>query len=210
MSDPRTAAAARIATLLDRAARSPLSAPECAELVEALRLAPGMLRRAAHALSAQADAAAVDALLTLPPGVPGVVEGLYRAMRGGVARRRRDGTDCPLFLALDFRRSRARAFDAALDRARAVFGDALEALDVDGRAHYRLLLARGPGTLAGRAAAAAHDVQWLHTRLGKLRGARLWLNGWCFPQDGPISPAIQVHLVRGWLSWAATQTETRR
>jgi hypothetical protein len=70
-------------------------------------------------------------------------------------------------------------------------------------------LREGPGTFAGQVAARSQDVQWLHGRLGRLRGTRLWLNGWCFPVDGAWRAPIQVHLVRAWLSWAAGQTQTR-
>lgn len=209
MSDPRQHAATIVLGLLDRARRTPLSAAECHRLVEDIRLTPGLLRRAAHTLSAQCDAAALEALFTLPAGVPGVVEGAFKAMRAGVLRTRQGGGHCPAMLALDFRRSRAKGFDDALSRARAVFEDGLEALDVGGRVHYRILVHEGRGTLAGRAAAASGDLQWLHARLARLRGTRLWLNGWCFPEDGPLRAPVQVHLVRGWLAWAATQTETR-
>lgn len=210
MIDPRQHAAEIALSLLDRAGRAALSAADCMRLVEQIRLAPGLLRRAAHALSAQCDAPALEALLTLPPGVPGVVEGAYKAMHGGVVRIRRDTTPYPAMLALDFRRSRSQSFQAVLGRAHAVFGEGLEALDVDGKRHYRVVLSEGRGTLAGRAAAAAADVQWLHARLSRLKGTRLWLNGWCFPADGPLRAPVQVHLVRGWLSWAATRTETKR
>jgi hypothetical protein len=111
---------------------------------------------------------------------------------------------------MDFHHSRARWFHDAVRRAFAVFGDGLEHLRVDGKAAYRIRLHAERGTLAGRAAAAAHDVQWLHERLGRLKSTRLWLNGWRFAGDGPLRPPAQVHLVRGWLSWAASQTETRR
>lgn len=209
MNDPRQHAVEIAQGLLERAGRVPLDAAECLRLVEQIRLAPGLVRRAAHALSAQCDAASLEALLTLPPGVPGVVEGAYKAMHGGVVRIRHDATPSPAMLALDFRRSRAQGFAAVLTRAHAVFGDGLEALDVDGRRHYRVGLHEGRGTLAGRSAAAAADVQWLHAHLARLRGTRLWLNGWCFPSDGPLRAPVQVHLVRGWLSWAAARTETR-
>jgi hypothetical protein len=210
LTDPRQQAATRITAQLDRARRAPLPAEACWQIVEDLPLAPGLLRRAALALSNQADGPAIDALLTLPAGIPGVVEGVYKAMRQGVRRRRVDGDECPAVLALDFRRSRAQTFADALRRAWAVFGDGLEFLEVDGKPAYRLRLAAGRGTLAGRAAAAAQDVQWLHGRLAPLRGTRLWLNGWCFPSDGTLRCPAQVHLVRGWLAWAAGQTETRR
>lgn len=210
MSDPRAEAAARIGNLLTKGGRGPLPAEACWQLVEDLPLAPGLMRRAVAVLSAQSDGPAIDALLTLPAGIPGVVEGIYKAMRHGVRRRRRDATTCPAMLALDFRHSRAKAFPDALQRAWAVFGDAMEFLQLEGKRAYRVRIHAQRGTLAGRAAAAAHDVQWLHGRLAPLKGTRVWLNGWCFRPDGNLRPPAQVHLVRGWLSWAASQTETVR
>lgn len=210
MSDPRSEAAQALELLLGRAQRAPLPADDCQRLLDLVALVPGRLRQVAAALSAQRDAAAVDALLQLPPHVPGVVEGIFAALAAGVARRRRDGQPCPPLLALDFRRSRAKAFDELLARTEHAFGPELERLDVDGQPSYRVTLREGRGTLAGRVAAVAQDVQWLHARLGRLKGTRLWLNGWCFPVDGPWRAPIQVHLLRAWLSWAASRTETRR
>lgn len=210
MSDPRTQAAQGLDRLLTRARRGPLSAADCQQMVEQVGLVPGRLKLVAHALSAQRDPAAVDALLQLPPHVPGVVEGLHAAILAGVTRRWPSGQASAALFALDFRRSRARSFAALLDRARLVFDDDFERLDVGGQLHYRLSLQKGPGTLAGRVSAKAQDIQWLHGRLGRLKGTRLWLNGWCFEVDGPWRAPVQVHLVRAWLSWAATQTETVR
>lgn len=209
MIDRRTEAAQALEQLLARARRSALPAEDCQRLVEHVALVPGRLRQVAHALSAQRDPASVDALLQLPPHVPGVVEGVHAAILLGVTRRRRDGQPCPAQLALDFRRSRARAFEEALARAHQVFGPDLERLDVDGQPCFRVTVTEGRGTLAGRVAVIAQDVQWLHARLGRLRGTRLWLGGWCFPVDGPWRAPIQVHLVRAWLQWAASRTETR-
>lgn len=210
MNDPRTEAAAALGQLLSRMRRAPLSAPECQQLIERVGLVPGRLKTVAHALSAQRDPAAVDALLQLPPQVPGVVEGLHAAILAGIRRRWKSGDACPSMLALDFRRSRARAFAELLQRAEQVFADDFEVLDVGGRLHYRVSVTDGPGTFAGRVAAKSQDIQWLHARLGKLRGTRLWLNGWCFEADGDWRAPVQVHLVRAWLSWAAGRTETRR
>lgn len=208
--DPREQAVADATTLIDRARRGPLSPQQCQRLVEhVLAAAPGLLKPAAHALSAQRDAAAVDALICLPPSVPGVIEGVYGAVVHGVRRVRRDGKACPAMLAMDFRRSRAKAFEEILARAQRVFGANLEPLIVGTRPQFRFSLQEGRGTLAGRVAAATVDVQWLHARLAKLKGARLWLNGWRFDAEGPIRASAQVHLVRGWLTWAASQTETR-
>ncbi len=209
MIHPSVAAQA-IELLLDRARRAPLPAEDCQRLIEHVAHVPGRLRQVAHALSAQRDAAAVDALLQLAPHVPGVVEGVHAAISAGTARRRRDGDPCPPLLALDFRRSRAKAFGEVLARAQQAFGPELERLDVDGQPSYRVSVREGRGTLAGRIAAVAQDVQWLHARTGRLKGTRLWLNGWCFPVDGPWRAPIQVHLLRAWLSWAAGRTETRR
>lgn len=209
MSDPRSEAAEALELLLGRARRSPLGAADCQRLLEHVAHVPGRLRQVAHALSAQRDAAAVDALLQLPPHVPGVVEGVHAAITAGVTRRRRDGEPCPPILALDFRRSRAKAFLEVLARAQQVFGPDFEHLDVDGQPCFRACVREGRGTLAGRVAAIAQDVQWLHGRLGRLKGTRLWLDGWCFPVDGPWRAPIQVHLVRAWLGWAAGRTETR-
>lgn len=210
MSDPRSEAAEALELLLARARRAALTAEDCQRLLEHVTLVPGRLRQVTHALSAQRDAAAVDALLQLPPHVPGVVEGVYAALAAGVARRRRDGEPCPPLLALDFRRSRAKGFGEVLAHAQAAFGPDLEHLDVDDQLTHRVCVREGRGTLAGRVAALAQDVQWLHARTGRLKGTRLWLNGWCFPVDGPWRAPIQVHLLRAWLSWAAGRTETRR
>jgi hypothetical protein len=210
LNDPRSEAAQALELLLGRGRRAPLPAEDCQRLLEHVALVPGRLRHVAHALSAQRDAAAVDALLQLPPHVPGVVEGVHAAIAAGVARRRRDGDPCPPLLALDFRRSRAKGFGEVLARAQQAFGPDLERLDVDGQPCFRVSVREGRGTLAGRVAALAQDVQWLHGRLGRLKGTRLWLNGWCFPVDGPWRAPIQVHLLRAWLSWAAGRTDTRR
>lgn len=208
MTDPRSEAMQTLDGLLSKAGRESLDAHACARMVELTGLVPGWIKRVAHALSAQRSAAAVDALRRMQPGVPGVVEGLFQAFAHGVVRRRCDGGNAPVMLALDFRRSRAKGFEVLLERAQAVFGDALEVLSVDGKLHYRISLFGGRGTLAGRAAAISHDLNWLHAKLARLKGTRLWLNGWCFESGGTFKAPVQAHLVGGWLSWAATQTQT--
>jgi hypothetical protein len=91
-----------------------------------------------------------------------------------------------------------------------VFPQELEHLSVSGHDHWRVGIAEGRGTLAGRTSALAADLQWLHRRLSRLRGTRLWLNGWCLQEEGasPVSAAVQAHLLQAWLAWAATQTHT--
>lgn len=208
MTDPRYEALRILTDLLQKAERTTLDAVACNTLVEQVRLVPGFVRRVAHALSEQGNSAAVDALRLLPPGVPGVVEGLHRSIGRGVTRSRRDGGACPPMIALDFKRGRTQGFEELLRRAYAVFGDAFEVLEIAGQLHYRIGLRAGRGTLAGRASAVAPDLQWLHGKLGKRKHTRLWINGWPFASEGPFTAPIQIHLVRAWLSWAAGQTET--
>jgi len=206
--DPRQEAVTQLDGLLASAASSSLSAETCMRMVELVGLAPGRMRRVAETLAAQRSYPAMEALTQLPTHIPGVVEGMYQALAHGVVRCRLDGSPCNHMIALDFRHSRARDFPSLLTRARATSGPALERLLVEGRTHYRFSLRAGRGTLAGRVAAAAHDLQWLHRRLSRLRGTRLWLNGWCFTSEGPVRPAVQTHLVAAWLGWAARQTHT--
>jgi len=208
MTDPRAEAMQSLEGLLSKAGRERLDAHACARMVELTGLVPGWIKRVAHALSAQRSAPAVDALRRMQPGVPGVVEGLYQAFAHGVVRTRCDGTPAPVMLALDFRRSRSKGFDDLLERGQAVFGDGFEVLSVAGKIHYRIALFGGRGTLAGRASAIAHDLTWLHGKLARLKGTRLWLNGWSFESDAAFKAPVQAHLVGGWLSWAATQTQT--
>lgn len=209
MTDPRQEAQQVVRDLLLQAERKSLGAGACSTLAEQVQLVPGYLKRVAHALSAQRTPCAVDALLVLPPNVPGVVEGLYQAFAHGVSRIRLDGRVCTPMLALDFRQSRSRTFEDVLSRAQALFADSFESLKIGGHIHHRIGLEASRGTLAGRASALAHDLQWLHGRLAKLKGTRLWINGWAFPSEGPIRGSVQIHLLRAWLTWAATQTQTR-
>lgn len=208
MNDPQADALRDLDALLARAQRESLTPAACAQMIELTGRVPGWVKRVAHALSAQRSAAGVDALRRLQPGVPGVVEGLHQAFAHGVVRTRRDGSDCPPLLALDFKRSRSRTFDELLQRGRSVFSDAFEVFSVGGKLRYRLAIFGGRGTLAGRAAAVSQDLTWLHGKLARFKGTRLWLNGWSFEADGAFKAPVQSHLVRAWLGWAATQTRT--
>ena len=207
-------------------------------------LIPGRQRAIAAALGRQRHAAAVDALLRLPSTVPGVVEGLFRAVRGGVRREHaRDpesaseapastGWTSPALIALEFRRSRARQFPALLRRAQLAFGAALERLEFGAgglsEAMFRVSLAAPPARVDGDDALArwrpttpgasaeewatlAAEFTWLHGQLARLRGSRLWINGWCFPHtraQGEVTPAVQVHLLRAWFEWARSARGT--
>jgi hypothetical protein len=198
------AALAQLDGLLSRATTAPLDAAACQRMVELSPLVPGRLRRVVDALGHQRDAAAVDALLELPAGTRGVVEAVFNAIRHGVARQRPDGLPCPRMLALEFRSSNARRFPLLLERAIAAFGAELERLRVDGRIHYRLaLVERQPPTpsLRERAAPLELDIHSLHRDLIRLRGVRLWINGWSFDERGNLPPPTRAPLLRGWFEW---------
>ena len=208
--DPRQRALVELDMLISRGRGAPLTAADCMHLTELVPLVPGRARQVVDHLSAQGDAAAVEALLQLPSHLPGLVEAIHHAVGKGVARRRIDGKSPVRLLALDFRHSRAKNFPDLVGRAALTFGPQFERFDVRGRPHYRFMVREGAGTLAGRVSAAAQELLWLHGRLARLRGSRLWINGWCLPSDGPFGAAVQVHWVRAWLGWAALQTETRQ
>lgn len=129
--------------------------------------------------------------------------------------------DAPRVLALDFRSSRTRSFPELVRRAQAVADQArgcaeFTALAVHGAPgghhsappgphHYRLSFWTDRATTATVAATlrAVHlDLTWLHARLVRLRGTRLWLSGWSFSDDHPIGPAAQAHLLQAWLRCA--------
>ena len=193
----------------------------CARLAALAAQVPGRCRQVAAALGRAASSAAVDALLALPPASPGVLEALHRCFAGGVRRDMslRTGPEehvpaaseprlAPPLLALDFRGSRASRFPELVRRAQVLgeaSGAAFEALDVDGKRRYRLAFwpERVPPRALARTLRASHlDLMWLHARLARLQGTRLWLGGWCFDGQGPHSPAIQAHLLQAWLQFA--------
>lgn len=208
MIDPRQEAMSELGRLLDRGSKK-LNATQCERMVQLVQLVPGWVKRVAQLLSAQRSSAGAQSLQKLPAGVPGVVEGLHKALLQGLTRTRVDGSVAPPMLAIDFRHSRAKQFEELLSRAMGSFGDGLASFRVHGKLQYRCGLQATRGTLAGQAAATAHELSWLHARLTKLRGTRLWLNGWCFPADGTFGAGAQTHLLQAWFSWASTQTHTR-
>lgn len=194
----------------------------CGRLAALAAQVPGRSRQVAAALGRAATSAAVDALLTLAPTAPGVLEALLRCFAGGVRRdmtlgpglpghdprdsaQERPPQLAPALLALDFRGSRASRFPELVRRAQALGqapGATFEALDLDGKRRYRLAFWPGrapPRALAAALRASHLDLVWLHARLGRLQGTRLWLSGWCFPNPGPHSPALQAHLLQAWL-----------
>jgi hypothetical protein len=208
---------------LDALLAAPLDDPACARLAELAPGVPGRLRAVTAALGAAASAAAVDALLALPPGAPGQLDALVRGFARGV--RRRLGLHpvgsaaglAPAVLALEFRSSRARSFPDLIRRAQAIAaGDPapptvaeFEALDLHApgaapRRFYRLSFwaDRAPRRAAALLRAVHLDLTWLHARLVRLRGTRLWLAGWHFADDHPLGPAAQAHLLQAWLRWA--------
>jgi hypothetical protein len=181
-----------------------LTAQECEQLTNALAEVPGRLRTAALGLAAQRDAASVDALLRLPGHAPGVVEGIYKAIECGITRRFDGEHRARPMLALDFRNSRARNFPELLVRASSIFGEDLEALRVAGRLHHRAVLSATPAKRA-RLRKIGSDLEFLHGRLERLRGTRLWVNGWCFHGDDTLPRGTQPHLLQAWLRWATRE-----
>lgn len=119
--------------------------------------------------------------------------------------------DAPRALALDFRSSRTRTFPELVRRAQAIAATArgcaeFEALAVHAtpasKHHYRLSFwtdRSSPAAVAAALRAVHLDLTWLHARLVRLRGTRLWLSGWSLADDHPIGPAAQAHLLQAWL-----------
>lgn len=205
--DPTRDATDALRELDDLLAR-PLDDDDVARAMALVAHAPGRLRAVVAALAALATPAAILALLGAPQ-VPGALEAVARALARGLTRALPGSVAAPVFFALDFRGSRARPFPDLLRRAQLVAADPsgalrLDVLRVDGRPAYRLSF--WPETLPPRPRAAlararVADLTLLHARLARLRGARLWLNGFCFADDGPVSVAAQGHLLAAWLTW---------
>jgi hypothetical protein len=214
----RVVAPAAALAELDALLARDLDNPGCARLAALSEQVPGRLRAITAALARTPCGAAVQALRSLPPGAPGQLDALIRCFDRGVAAPASVPTDSslppvptdsPVVLALDFRSSRARGFPDLVARAQALAarGPAAEfaALDVDHRLHYRLAYFADrcpPAALAAQLRAAHLDLAWLHTRLLRLRGSRLWLGGWRFDVDDPLGPAAQGHLLQAWLRFA--------
>ena len=204
--DPQ-ATLARVDGLLAR--RAPLDAAACLWLAEAVPMVPGRARAIARKLALQNDAASVPGLLAMPRGIAGVVEGIVRAIRTGVARRRIDGTFAPRGLVVTFPRSRARRFGPLLARAAIAFGSRLEVLEVDRRIVYRAGVQEGAGTLAGAVATVAQDLATIVPEALALEGSRLWVHG--FPiARGRADRAPARHYVEAFVRYAASCTEPRR
>jgi hypothetical protein len=225
--DPRRAALIELDGLLALARSSPLGRDACQRLIELAPTVPGRTRQIVEALGRQCDAAAVDALLELPSATPGVIEALFGALRRGVVRQAVDGHEFPHMLALEFRSSKSRRFVSLLERAAAAFGSELERIRIDTRLHYRFALIEaggealntaspgGPRALGGgealnaaslreRAAPVELDVEQLHRDLTRLRGVRLWLNGWCFDDRSNVAPRTRTPLLHAWFEWVHT------
>lgn len=202
--EPHATPLADLDALLERS--EPLDAEACSHVVAALDELPGRTRRVVERLARQRDAAAVDALLRLPSGTPGVVEGLFTAFRRGVVRPLADASPGRAMLALEFRSSGARRFDELLARAELAFGPALEHLCIGERAIYRVGLFEQPGArqrLRREASELALELEHLHRTLLRLRGTRLWINGWRLDDHASVRPPARAALLHAWLTWAS-------
>jgi hypothetical protein len=212
MVDPEqtVAALAELDALLDRARTQVLDAGACAALIRLSATLPGRRPRVVDALRRQRSSAALDALLALPSGTPGVIEAVFAGLHHGVARPRPDGSSCPRMLALEFRSSKSRRFPALVERATAAFGARLERLRVAEILHYRFAVFERPYpddervTLPAVVRPLVLDIESIHRDLLRLRGVRLWLNGWCFDDDSSLRPAVRAPLLRAWLDWASS------
>jgi hypothetical protein len=209
MSDrEQTAAAlAQLDALLIHARTHALDNNACATLVQLSATLPGRRMRVVEALRRQRDPAALDALLGLPSRTPGVVEAVFAGLRHGVARPHTDGSEFPRMLALEFRSSKARRFPTLVERATAAFGAKLERLRVADSLYYRFAVFETDAEdralgLAERVRPLTLDIEGIHRDLLRLRGVRLWLNGWCFDDRSSLQPPVRVPLLRGWLDWA--------
>jgi hypothetical protein len=199
-------ALAQLDALLLAARTAALDARACAQLVALSEQLPGRRGRVVEALRRQRDGSALDALLALPSQTPGVVEAVFAGLRHGVARPRDDGSSFPRMLALEFRSSKSGKFPALIARASAAFGAQLERLRVADALHYRYaVFERGEVRLTTRVRPLVLDIEALHRDLLRLRGVRLWLNGWCFDDRSPLRPPVRVPLLRGWLDWATRE-----
>lgn len=198
---PAPTVLAQLDELLARAHATALPQEACTSLIEYTAVLPGRRARVVAALRRQRDPAALDALLRLPSQTPGLVEAVFAGLRHGVARPRPDGTTAPRMLALEFRSSKAARFPALVERASAAFGRRLERLRVADTLHYRYAAFEQPD-LATHIRPLVLDIEGIHRDLLRLRGVRLWLNGWCFDDSSPLRPPVRVPLLRGWLDWA--------
>ena len=183
--------------LLEDARERALTGPECEHLLALLPAVPGRTRTVARALADQESPSAVDALLRLPPDLPGVTEGVHRAVSLGW-RRHYPAREAPRLLAIDFRASRARAFPSLLDRALARFGPRLERLELGRHRCYRFVVLPGEARVPELEA----EVSWLHERLARQAGTRLWLNGWVLRRGEPFSIRTLGLLVHAWFDGA--------
>ena len=133
-----------------------------------------------------------------------MVEGTYRGLKQGLVRTWPNGESgvefsAPRRLALEFPRSRARRFPELLARTQAMAnrGEAeLVALDVSGRRRYRLLI------VPTQATATAGEARWVHAACDRLKGVRVWFNGWPVDTDGPWSLRTRQLLLDAWLQAA--------
>lgn len=197
----------------DALAREPLDAEGCGRIAALAHGIPGRRREACELLSTLEPNAPLlnvkgAALLDLPPETPGRIEAVYRLLRLGARRPRIDGGIAPAMLALEFRRSRAADFTELLSQCAEHFAEQLERLELKGRLTYRVRVdplgaARGGPELQAR-------WRWVHAKAYKRAGTRMWINGWSFDREGPLSLQAQPHLAAAWFDWASGMAQLER
>ena len=99
-------------------------------------------------------------------------------------------------------------FRPVLDQLTRLFGSELERLQVDGRLVYRFTL--DPLAAARDLDRFQTELRWIQPRLSRWAGTRLWINGWCFTAQGPLSRNAHPALVHAWLTWAGGESGRRR
>jgi hypothetical protein len=195
--------------------RPTLRPAHCRTLVTLVELVPGRRADVARCLAQEMTrkqgpevSAILACILELPSELPGVSESVTHAVRRGISRLRPDGTPCPAMLAIDFPASRTRDLPELVDRARRFAAhtetrfDSLRLRSTKrsrvGRSCFRLWLSESEALGRSLRTAAGH-LTYLHRRLVRLKGTRLWIDGWCFQQDDPLRPAVQAYLVQAWI-----------
>jgi hypothetical protein len=171
-------------------------ASDCATMIDLLSLVPGRTQAVVDVLAHAPCPAAIDALLRLPRGTAGPAEALLRAVEAGRVREW-PGHRAPPMLALEWRRSTARGFPRALERARVAFGARLRTLRLGRSLAYRVALE--PEAIDE---AAVLDFTWLHADACRRAGSRTWLNGWVLDDGGPVGRTARNVLARAWIDWA--------
>jgi len=208
-----------IERLVEQANQHTLAPNQCLRLAGLTSIVPGRLEVAAKTLVKQGTASAVDALLQLPQDHACRREGIAKTIAQGVCRETESGDSFPRMLALEFRTSRSPNFPRLLQRAQASFGPALAPLKTPRHLIYRILFHFGdpqwkttrsltiPRLPTDELQSLLAEFLWLLPRLIRFRGTQLWINGWCFSSDGPLSSGDLIYFASSWTGQLGRSTQ---